>query len=234
LIVLTIGLPSYGIILVYNLEMNFKGAMNGLAIKDVNSIYDESDFKLISKRTPKAFMVLDISDTNDADYFVENAGLIPYNVAGKKYIDDANVTYVSLLRLSNRNVKYHHLWILDFDASNAVADVNNLDTQNIRMFGARIIGKAFTDQKLRFVREDVGEVASTMNGCALLDTGISSPIEMFGTTTVKASLSTTFTRQINNPSNPELGGITFSGVIEELKTRLDKQGYTAVIQGDGE
>lgn len=232
LIVLAIGLPSYGALFVYNLEMNFKGAMNGLAVavKDVN-IYDESDFKQITKKTPKAYMVLDINDADGNDLFVENTGLIPYNVIEKTYIDDATIETL-LLRLANRNAKYHHLWILDCIASNAVDDVNNLDTQNIGLSSARIIGKAFTDQKLRFVREDTGEVASTISGIGILDTGIFSPVEMYGTTTIKASLYTTFTRQINNPNNPEFGGITFSGVVEELKMRLSDQGYTPITQGD--
>jgi hypothetical protein len=225
LIVLAISLPSYGVILVYNLQMNFRGAMNGLAIVDANSIYDESYFLLIQKRTSKAFLVLDVNEVNEPEYVVENAGIIPYSTVSKKYIDDASVDLgtISLYRFPNRNAKYHHLWMLDFSTSNSVVEVATLNTQDVEVYNARIVGKALTDTKLVSINYD-GEVAPTMKGCALLD-ALSDP-ELGGTTTVTASLDTRFTQLVNN-IDPILGRLTFADVVDELKSRLEQKGYTA-------
>jgi hypothetical protein len=246
LIVLAISLPSYGILLVYNFDMTFKGGLNGFR-PDANGVFSQEDFLMVQRKLSKAFVVLDI---NEADYTVNGVSLIPYNGkglaygagagTGKDFIDDANLV-VTMQAIKNRNAKYAKIWVLDFTASNAVVEVNAMSIKQVKITSARIIGKAYNDKKLQYIRYQSHEIAPELKGYAIIDNLESSEPngipQMIGTAAATMTLNKTITKPANDPFDRDWGGYsstggTFEGVVAELKARLaEDKGYTAVTQG---
>ncbi|MGD0077443.1 MAG: hypothetical protein ABSB91_02320 [Sedimentisphaerales bacterium] len=215
LVVLAMCLPSYGIILVYDVTTKINGAVS------IKGQPDSNDW-VIKGKTAKAYFIVDAATNGTGN--VASAKFLPFGKDpnnNKVFVQNSSIVIAgNKATILPNDKKGHDIWMLDITSvTNALAEVNDVDVT-----AAKVVGKTITFKAHGIT---FGELSTSLSGSAIAgsngDEADGDP-EVFGT----GAMTIKFDHKLT--TNAFENSLSFNATVSDIEDLLTSKHYTGVTR----